>query len=418
MLYQSGHYQYAQGPIRPPSEQGSLFVLVQQNCAFSCSFCGLYRKGRYTPRSPADIGADIQAMEAIYHDIKAESFSLGLGGTVTHEVMEAIGRPWVGPFMLRKNGVVDGEVIQAMFDPGFFGDERLRSYLYVADWIGADARNVFLQDADALTVPTRTLIPVLTQLQGTFPWIERVTTYGTGTSTSRKTVDELQELYGLGLRRVHVGLESGSPQLLQLVHKDTDVEHLRQGGLNVKAAGLSLCYYVILGLSGRTFGGHDLVEEHAVETARVINEVNPEVVRFRTLALRQGIPLYRQQQKGTFVSMNDDEIVRQERLLIEHLDSRFTGEIVSDHTTNLLMEVHGKMPDDKTRIMSTIDGYLSLPAEQRAAFQYGRRRGFYRTLRDLEKPAPGNEGVLGKATQLLRSGKLEKTLRQEMARMV
>lgn len=188
----------------------------------------------------------------------------------------------------------------------------------------------------------------------------------------------------------------------------------------MKEAGLSLCYYVILGLSGSEFHGQDLAEEHARETARVINEVNPDYVRFRTLGLKPGMPLYDEatEEEGTFFCMVDDDIIRQERLLIGHLDARFTGEIVSDHDTNLLMEVQGKMPDDKAKMIGIIDKYLGLSPEERAEIKLGRRWRMYRSMDDPSNPRRRHKDVRVKAKQLLESGELDDYLLELMAEMV
>lgn len=229
MLYQSGHYQYEQGPIRPPSEQGSLFVLVQRNCAFDCSFCGLYRGNRFTSRSRDEIFADIATMRSIYDEIKEESFRQGAGGKIDKGVQRAIAGPYMNSLKIRKGDVLDGEMITAMFRPESI-DDQLKCYLYIADWIEHGSSNVFLQDADALVSRTPDLLAVLSRLTSTFPSISRVSTYGTGTSTSRKSVQELVELRDAGLSRVHIGLESGSDTVLRYVNKDTDVAHLQEGG--------------------------------------------------------------------------------------------------------------------------------------------------------------------------------------------
>ena len=125
--------------------------------------------------------------------------------------------------------------------------------------------------------------------------------------------------------------------------------------------------------------------EHAVETASVLNSIDPDFIRVRTLKLLKSMPLYRKMEEGDFVLMSDDEIVVEERLLIESLNG-IHSTFKSDHVLNLLEEVEGQFPNDKGKMLAVIDRYLSLRDEERANFRLGRRAGAYRSLDDLSNP--------------------------------
>jgi hypothetical protein len=121
----------------------------------------------------------------------------------------------------------------------------------------------------------------------------------------------------------------------------------------VKAAGMELSEYVIL-------GGRSLWREHALEAARVLTRIDPRFIRMRTLAVPPAPELSQQVASGEFQMMTDDEIVEEERLLIEKLGdvhSRF----VSDHILNLLEEVEGALSGDRDRMLAVIDCYRGLP---------------------------------------------------------
>jgi hypothetical protein len=83
--------------------------------------------------------------------------------------------------------------------------------------------------------------------------------------------------------------------------------------------------------------------------------------------------------------MGDDEIVREERLFIEHLEG-ITSTFVSDHILNLLEEVEGKFPEEKAKMLAVIDRYLLLSSQERANYRLGRRAGIYRSVDDLSNP--------------------------------
>ena len=51
---------------------------------------------------------------------------------------------------------------------------------------------------------------------------------------------------------------------------------------------------------------------------------------------------------------------------------------------NILMEVDGKLPEDKDRMLAIIDSFVALPEAEKLNFMVGRRLGWYGTLDDLQ----------------------------------
>ncbi len=150
-------------------------------------------------------------------------------------------------------------------------------------------------------------------------------------------------------------MRSGDDFLLSWVKKGATAAEMIEGGRKVKEAGISLSEYVILGL-----GGEQWWEQHALGTARVLNAVNPDFIRLRTLMVYPGAPLQDRVAAGEFKVASPELILREERLLIENLTT--TAELVSDHVSNYL-SVNGKLPDDKPRLLAQIDAILQRLAE-------------------------------------------------------
>ncbi len=121
--------------------------------------------------------------------------------------------------------------------------------------------------------------------------------------------------------------------------------------------------------------------EHALQTARVLSEINPDFIRVRTLTINNRMPLYAEVENGNFIRETDEEIVEEERLLIEHLECN--SNFVSDHTSNLLQEIEGKLPQDKEKLLAIIARFQALSPGERANFRIGRRLGIYGQLDDL-----------------------------------
>jgi radical SAM superfamily enzyme YgiQ (UPF0313 family) len=338
---------YEQGPIRPPSEAQSLLIRLTRNCPWNqCLFCPVYKGEKFSRRSFEELQKDIEAISDAVEQVKQISKKLGYGEQINRAVLTKIN--------------VD--------NPGL---------LQVALWLFGGAKNVFLQDADSLVLPVEKLARIILLLRRTFPSIDRVTTYARAHSINCFSQTDLERLKNSGLSRIHIGLESGNDAVLALMKKGINKANHIEAGKKVKHAGLSLSYYIILGL-----GGRDLWREHALDTASVINQVNPNYIRVRTLAVHPAAPLYRLKASGGFIPLSDDEIIKEELVLIENLaavDSFF----VSDHILNLLEELEGKLPEAKEKLVKTIQSYLALPDEKRELFRLGRRTGNFRNLADL-----------------------------------
>jgi radical SAM superfamily enzyme len=257
--------------------------------------------------------------------------------------------------------------------------------------------SVFLQDADNLVLPTDDLIAILHYLKEKFPKVERITTYARARTLKRKSVEELIRLREAGLTRVHAGMESGAASVLKLIKKGLTPEEIVTGGRHVMDAGLELSEYIMPGIGGRS-----LSEEHARETAALLNQIRPHFIRVRTFAMHPASPMQKMVQEGTFVPMADDEIVAEIRLLVENLDEMHSYFSSNDFSLNLLMEVDGFLDEKKTSMLKLLDAFLALSKKEKQVYILLQRSGYFRYPLEVVK----DEGVLSQV--LPRIEELEK----------
>jgi radical SAM superfamily enzyme YgiQ (UPF0313 family) len=336
------------GPIRPPSEAYSLLIRATRNCPWNrCQFCPVYKGSKFELRPVDQIMKDIEAILSISEGIKEVTWKAGYGDKVREVAAMLCNQPQYGPCVC-----------------------------HVAQWLATGGKTAFLQDSNTLIMRTPELIQVITFLRKTFPSLNRVTTYGRSHTAARKSIAELKELKDAGLDRIHIGLETGYDPLLAYMEKGCNAENHIQGGKKAKEAGISLCEYVMPGL-----GGRKLSQEHARETAKVLNEIDPDHIRLRSLHVSPAMPLWTRLQEGDFEVQTEDEVAKEIGVFIENL--QVTSYLKSDHILNLLMEVEGKMPEEKEKCLNIINEYLSLPDEERLNFKVGRRAGVYNSLGDL-----------------------------------
>lgn len=371
------------GPIRPPSEVRSLPVRVTRNCPWNrCKFCHFFKGRKFELRPLEQIKQDILVVKAIQDKFLCHYLKFWYGKTGEADICKFTNTPI--------------EVVNN-----------------VTRWLDAGGRSAFLQDANTLIMPPDDLVQVIQFLKATLPVVTRVTTYGSSKTAARRTVAELTRLRKAGLSRVHIGLESGYDPLLAFMEKGaTAADHIK-GGQNVVSSGISLCVYVVLGL-----GGVKMWREHAVESARVINEINPEYIRLRTLSITEDMLLHREMLSGSFQRLSDEQIIEEEKLFVQNLDCH--SNLVSDSITNLLYEVEGRLPEDKDRILATIEKFQSLSRIERDIFKVGRRLGMYNCLDDLGDPDQSEtvERIMLQLGKYDESGIEEKVVEQLMTRLI
>lgn len=344
-------FSFEQGPIRPPNEARSLLLRITRNCPWNqCLFCQTYKKKKFSLRTVDEIKQDIQTARDMADDIKALSIKIGSAGHC------------------------DDQVISHVFGQPGYSD----SYRSVAIWMYYGTGACFLQDADNLIMKTHDMVEVLEFLRKKFPEITRVTTYSRSRTIVRKSLDSLVQIRKAGLNRVHIGLETGYDPLLKFIKKGVTAAQHIEAGRKVVDAGMEVSEYVMPGL-----GGQEMWREHAVETAKVLNQINPHFIRLRSLRVLPMVPLYRKMTEGSFTAQTDDMVIKEIKLFLKTLDG-ITSTITSDHIMNLLEEITGKLPDDRQKMLDVIRRYEELPDSERLIYRVGRRGGAYRSTDDLK----------------------------------
>ena len=364
-------FSFEQGPIRPPNEARSLLLRVTRNCPWNqCLFCPVYKRSKFSLRTVEEIKEDIQTAKDTADEIKALSWKLGFSGEVNDQVISAI----------------------------FNSPNYSNAYRSIAIWLYYGTGACFLQDADNLVMKTKDLVEVLSFLREKFPQITRVTTYSRSRTIVRKSVESLKAIQKAGLDRVHVGLESGYDPLLKLMKKGvTGAQHI-EAGRKALEAGMELSEYVMPGL-----GGQGLWREHAIATAKVLNQINPHFIRLRSLRVPDRVPLSEKLKNGEFEMQTDDMLAEEVKLFIETLDG-ITSVVTSDHIMNLLEEVSGELPEDKEEMLEVIRKYQELPDSERLIYRVGRRGGAYRSTDDLKRDLVAYEKIKNLVSDLEAKG--------------
>ena len=287
--------------IRPPSEHKSYFLPLTSGCSNNtCTFCNYYGS-RLRLREIDDVKREIDAL-SLY-------IKYGLFSTIV-------------------------------------ADEIYRFVLPM--W---DQRRVFLQDGDALVYPFPKLTDVLQHLSEKFPDLERIASYATPQDLLRRSVEELKDLRELKLGILYVGVESGDEEVLQRVGKGVNCSQIIEAGRKAKEAGITLSVTVILGLAGIEGS-----EKHALETARILSEIDPEYCGALTLTLVPGTPLCEEWKEGNFHPISPFQSLGELKTIIEQSD--FTDCFFSSMHASNYLAVRGRLPKEKEKIVKDLEYVL------------------------------------------------------------
>lgn len=346
-------YSFDMGPIRPTAEGGSHSLLIRatRNCPWRlCKFCyGIpYNREKFQLRSVGEIKKDIDSAKAISDCLQTVSKKLG-------------GMDWAArlldPYFLYGKEYEELEAEQRA---------SLHSIVTVFNWLHTGGATVFLQDADTPIMRTPDLLQVLDYLRQTFPTVKKVTSYARSKTLAHKTMEELRMLRQAGLSRLYVGLESGDDGILRSVCKGvTGKEHIA-AGKKVKEAGYELSEFCISGLGGRSAS-----EQNAKNTARVLNEIDPDYIRIRRYVPREGSPLYEEWKKGEFQLLSPHEELREIQTLVRDLN--VTSRVCFDHYINpayragpqlawILSQDHDgyRFPQEKSLVLRSLENGLKV----------------------------------------------------------
>lgn len=338
---------FEQGPIRPPSESESLLIRITRNCPWNrCTFCPVYKDDNFSLRPVEHVLNDIDTVKS-YVDAIVEA--------------KRAGTRYYGDF--HKEGLKDEVALHA-------------AYHFVAGGM----RSIFLQDGNSLIIKPEDIITILRHLQLSFPMVERITSYARSHTIARISDENLEKMAQAGLNRIHIGMESGSDRVLKMVRKGVDKATQIRAGQKVKRAGIELSEYFMPGL-----GGNALSREHALESADALNQINPDFIRMRALALPVAAPLTTQFEAGEFDKMGEVATAGELLLFLESLQG-ITSKVRSDHVLNLFSEVNGTLPADLQKMIDPLRRFLALDAREQMIFCIGRRTHRLSRLADLNKP--------------------------------
>jgi radical SAM superfamily enzyme YgiQ (UPF0313 family) len=229
--------------------------------------------------------------------------------------------------------------------------EEVKADLRKARLAYRHVESIFLADGNTVAMNSHKLEEIIRYARRLFPEARRISSYGGARFLRGKSPEALKRLREAGLDVIYLGLESGDDEILRRMRKGVDSTGMIEAARKVREAGITLSVYVLLGL-----GGEDRWKEHAENTARVLNRMEPDYIRPRTLYLMPGIPLYEEARRGLFREASGETVMRELRLMLERLEVE--AWFLCDHVSNYL-PLYGKLPEDREKMLEMVDFALA-----------------------------------------------------------
>jgi radical SAM superfamily enzyme YgiQ (UPF0313 family) len=282
--------------LRPPSERNSYFLPLTSGCSNNaCIFCNYY-----------DSTLQIRECEEVKNEIDALALYMkrGIRLTTIPTIVYAIAEQW-------------------------------------------DGRRIFLQDGDALVYPFPKLKETLQYINDKLSGVERIAAYATAQDILRLRVGELKDLCKLKLGILYMGVESGDDGVLNRMCKGANHSEMVEAARKVKEAGIALSVTVILGL-----GGKEESEKHALATAKILSEIDPDYAGALTLTLIPNTPLYQQWEQYKFSLISPFESLKELLMIIEN--SSFSNCFFSSMHASNYFSIRGILPQDKSKVVKEL----------------------------------------------------------------
>jgi radical SAM superfamily enzyme YgiQ (UPF0313 family) len=221
---------------------------------------------------------------------------------------------------------------------------------------GLPVQKVFLADGDAMTLSVRRLRSILESIRSALPSVRQVSSYCLPRNLRHKSTEDLAELRELGLELFYVGCESGDDLVLDRVSKGETFDSSLSALRKIRQAGSRSSVMILNGMGGTRFS-----EQHAVNSARLMNAAQPDFLSTLVVSFPQGLERYQRGFGGAFEPLDRRGLFREMQLMLETLDLEKTV-FRSDHASNYLV-LKGILNRDKQRLQQEVQRAIERPQE-------------------------------------------------------
>ncbi len=209
-------------------------------------------------------------------------------------------------------------------------------------------KRIFLGDGDAFSIGFDKLLSILEYVKQKLLQLNRISAYASAKEVMGYSEEELSTIKSSGLTLLYVGIESGDDTTLKLMQKGINSRNQLISLLKAKQSGFRLSVMILNGLGGKKYSN-----QHAINSAKLLNELQPELLSFLTVSYPLGFDHFKQKLNEDFEALSPLELAKEVHLLISNLKLSNTV-FRSDHVSNL-MPLKGGLNRDKNRLLTELN---------------------------------------------------------------
>lgn len=232
--------------------------------------------------------------------------------------------------------------------------EVIRQELQTVAGSGMPVRRIFLADGDAMTLSFRRLLEICQAINEYFPDLQRISAYCLPRNIKYKSVEELRQLQQLGLNLVYVGCETGDDLILEKIAKGETWNSSRDALIKLQQAGIKRSVMILNGLGGVIFS-----EQHALNSARLMNEAQPEYLATLVVTFYKGTERFQAGYNNEFIPLDTIQLAQEMEMMLSTLELDKTI-FRSDHASNYLV-LKGVLNKDRDRLLNMVRQSISNP---------------------------------------------------------
>ena len=232
--------------------------------------------------------------------------------------------------------------------------EELEQELIKLKPYAAQVRRVFLADGDAMTLSFRRLESILDLVHQYFPNVQRISSYCLPRNLKNKSVEQLARLREMGLSLMYVGCESGDDEVLGYVQKGETFASSLEALEKIRQAGMKSSVMILNGLGGDRFW-----EQHAVNSARLMNAAQPDYLSTLVVSFPLGVERFAEGFAGQYQEPSQQRLFEELELLLKTLELEKTL-FRSDHASNYLV-LKGVLGKDKDTLLAQVRAAIHTP---------------------------------------------------------
>lgn len=234
--------------------------------------------------------------------------------------------------------------------------EEIFNDISVLSQFTPDAKRVFLADGNAFVLSADKLLDIIDFINQKFNKLQRISAYAMPRDILNKTDDELLQLRQKGLKLLYIGLETGDDELLRLINKNETFQSSIDGILKAHKAGIDTSIMILNGLGGKKYS-----EQHAKNSALLINKINPKYLSTLTLSFPYGKEHFKEKFGGEYESPTLVDLYKEMKIFIENLDVKNVI-FRSNHVSNNL-NLEGILSKDNLQLIKNLELAIKLTPE-------------------------------------------------------